>query len=86
MRLGTILKMWRLVSQKDIRSVAAEIGVGASTLLRVERGITPDGATLIKIMNWMFTTQLMEKAANGAVTDGSGDAGLAGRSEGAERS
>lgn len=46
-----------LVSRKrgsmGIRAAAGEIGIGAATLSRIERGHVPDLATLTKICEWL---------------------------------
>jgi transcriptional regulator with XRE-family HTH domain len=53
MRIGIIIKKWRLVNEITIRDLAAEIGISAATLYRVETGRAPDGLTLIKIFDWL---------------------------------
>lgn len=54
MRLGQLLKKWRMVTERDLRSVAKEIGTSASTLSRFERGEEITADTLSKIMVWAF--------------------------------
>jgi transcriptional regulator with XRE-family HTH domain len=39
--------------ERGLREVAAEIGVSAATLSRVERGHLPDLATFGKVCNWL---------------------------------
>lgn len=53
MKLGIVLKKWRLMAELDLRTVAKEIGIGAATLMRIERGHVPDGLTLARIMAWL---------------------------------
>lgn len=53
MRIGTVLKKWRLVSEVSLGDLAGSIGISTPTLYRLEAGRTPDGATLIKVLNWL---------------------------------
>ncbi len=53
MKLGPVLRKYRLHAEKSLRELAAEIGVSSSTLSRVERGEEMDGETLAKIINWL---------------------------------
>lgn len=53
MKLGTVLKKYRLMMELDLRSLAKEIGVGASTLMRLEHGHEPDYRTFKKILDWL---------------------------------
>jgi transcriptional regulator with XRE-family HTH domain len=57
MRLGTIVKKWRLVNEITTRDLAAAIGISAATLYRVETGRAPDGVTLIKIFDWLCANE-----------------------------
>ena len=52
MRIGDLIKSWRVVEKKGQREVAAEIGIGVSTLCRIENGEMMDGAALAKIIAW----------------------------------
>lgn len=49
--LGALVRERR--GTKKLRQAATEIGIGASTLLRVEGGRIPDVATFGKICNWL---------------------------------
>lgn len=53
-RLGDFLQVYLAVKNLDLRTVAAEIGVSASTLMRVTHGRTPNAETFAKIMNWLI--------------------------------
>ena len=54
MRLGVVLRKWRLMCEKDLRTAAKEIGLGsAATLMRFEQGYDPDFRTWIKLMRWL---------------------------------
>lgn len=52
MRIGNLIKSWRTMEKKGQREVAAEIGIGISTLCRVENGEMMDGTALAKIIAW----------------------------------
>lgn len=54
MRLGSILRKYRLMADLDVRSVAGEIGISHSTLSRVERGEACDSKTLTKILAYLL--------------------------------
>lgn len=49
--LGALVKTRR--GQRRLREVAAEIGIGAATLMRIENGRIPDVATFGKICHWL---------------------------------
>lgn len=54
MRLGYLLRKYRLVSDFDLRTVALEIGISTSTLSRIETGEKMDGDTLAKVLFWLM--------------------------------
>lgn len=54
MRLSYVLRRWRAMSERNLRSVAAEIGTSAATLSRLERGEDCDGKTLAKVLTWLL--------------------------------
>jgi DNA-binding XRE family transcriptional regulator len=53
MRLGEIIRKWRMTCEMGQRQVAKEIGINVSTLCRVENGEGMDGVTLAAILRWM---------------------------------
>jgi len=53
MRLGKILKKWRLINELDLRTLGKEIGISASTLMRLEMGHEPSYSSFKKILDWM---------------------------------
>lgn len=61
MRLGEIIRKWRVVSEKGIREVAKEIGISHGTLSRIERGENMDGQALAKILCWLTSQEEQEK-------------------------
>lgn len=77
MRIGQVIKKWRLLSDLDYKKAAQKIGIGGSTLLRIEAGKVPDGETLIKVLNWLMgeesdgTDSSTEGAASEPVAVGS---------------
>jgi transcriptional regulator with XRE-family HTH domain len=53
-KLGAVLKCYRLLKERNLRELAKEIGVSASTLCRLETGRAIDAETLVKILNWFL--------------------------------
>jgi DNA-binding XRE family transcriptional regulator len=53
MRLGLLIKKWRLVNEIGPRELASEIGIAPATLYRIESGRALDALTLLKILNWL---------------------------------
>lgn len=54
MKLGELIRKWRLMSEKSVREVAAEIGISAPTLNRIEHGESMSGEVLAAILAWLF--------------------------------
>lgn len=54
MKLGKIIRKYRVTSELTLREVGKEIGISAATLMRVEEGRDPDGSTVAKILAWLF--------------------------------
>jgi transcriptional regulator with XRE-family HTH domain len=54
MKLGQVIRRYRVTSELTLRDVGREIGIGAATLMRLEQGRDPDGATLTKVLIWLF--------------------------------
>ena len=53
-RLGEILRIYLAVNQLTLRPVAKEIGINASTLMRITHGKQMDGETMVKLLAWMM--------------------------------
>lgn len=53
MRLGEVLRKWRMSQELTLRQVAKLIGTTHSTLSRIENGFQPDGKTLMLIFNFL---------------------------------
>lgn len=60
MKLGELIRDWRALNELrggkgyGIRAVAKQIGISHGTLSRIERGEDMDGATMVKIIKWLF--------------------------------
>jgi transcriptional regulator with XRE-family HTH domain len=61
MKLGEVLKKYRLFKEMTLRELAEEIGVSAPTMLRLERGKAPDARTLMLILNWLTAVDTVDK-------------------------
>jgi transcriptional regulator with XRE-family HTH domain len=58
MKLGYVLRRYRVTSELTLRDVGKEIGIGAATLMRLEQGRDPDGATLTKVLMWLLRAEV----------------------------
>ena len=54
MKLGYVLNRYRVINELSLRTLGAEIGIGAATLMRLEQGHVPDGVTLAKVLAWLL--------------------------------
>lgn len=54
MRLGTVLAQYRWATKQTTRELAAEIGLSAATLNRIESGHKCSGEDLVKILVWLL--------------------------------
>lgn len=52
MRICEVLRQYRWATKQEGRAFAKEIGIGASTLSRIEHGKMPDAANLALILRW----------------------------------
>jgi len=58
MRLGKIIRRWRLSNEFPVKDVAAQIGIAPSTLVHMEQGkLPPHSETLIAVWNWLLTPE-----------------------------
>jgi transcriptional regulator with XRE-family HTH domain len=55
MKLGEVLRHYRVFNELALREVSKEIGIGAATLMRLEHGLEPDGITLAKVLRWLMS-------------------------------
>jgi transcriptional regulator with XRE-family HTH domain len=56
-RLGEVIKKWRVMSEKGLRETAKDIGINASTLVRIEAGEGMDAQTLAAVLRWLMETR-----------------------------
>ena len=56
-RLGEVLWKWRMMRELSQRTVAAMLGISASTLSRLERGEFPDAQTLKLVLCWLLEAE-----------------------------
>lgn len=54
MKLGTVIRRYRVTNELSLREVGKEIGIGAATLMRLEQGRDPDGRTVAKVLAWLL--------------------------------
>jgi transcriptional regulator with XRE-family HTH domain len=54
MKIGEILRRWRIMSERHTRDVAKEIGLSHATYSRIENGGKMEGVTLVKLFKWLF--------------------------------
>ena len=52
-RLGQLLVLYRATKGFGVRELAAEAGLSAATVSRVERGHSMDADTLLKLWAWL---------------------------------
>ena len=69
MKLGTVIRKYRVTSELTLRDVGKEIGIGPATLMRLEQGRDIDGKTLGKVLAWLFKVD----ARNGHPTQPRGE-------------
>ena len=54
MLLGEMIRRWRETEKIPLRRFAKMLGTSPSTLSRVERGTTPDGLTLARLLRYLL--------------------------------
>ncbi|MDR3755189.1 MAG: helix-turn-helix domain-containing protein [Terracidiphilus sp.] len=54
MRIGDLLRAWRILEKMTLRGMADEIGLPLETYRRVERGDELRGRTLAKVLRWLL--------------------------------
>ena len=67
MKLGKVIRKYRVTSELTLREVGKEIGIGAATLMRLEQGRDPDGPTLLKIFAWLGSNEAKNGKLKGGV-------------------
>lgn len=61
MKLGTVIRKYRVTNELTLREVGKEIGIGPATLMRIEQGRDLDGATLAKVLAWLMSNETAAK-------------------------
>ena len=62
MKLGVVLRKYRMAFEMTIRDLAGEIGVPYPTLSRIENGaIDIEARTLIRVLNWLCREETRKK-------------------------
>jgi transcriptional regulator with XRE-family HTH domain len=56
MKLGHVMRKWRLMSERSLRDVCDELKISAPTLMRIEQGKLMDAPTLAKVLGWLMET------------------------------
>lgn len=54
MKLGEVIKGWRERQYIGQREAAKRIGISLATLSRIENGKPIDGATMVRILDWLL--------------------------------
>lgn len=54
MRLASVMKKYRIMSELDLRRLASDIGISAATLSRIESGEDAKSSTVNKILVWLL--------------------------------
>lgn len=57
MRIGKVLADYRYANRMGVRALAAEIGISAATMNRIELGNSCDSRSFSKVMLWLFTDE-----------------------------
>lgn len=58
MRIGPILRKWRLAHDFTVRDVAGRMGIAPSTLVHIEQGkMPPHSQTLITVVSWLIAPE-----------------------------
>jgi transcriptional regulator with XRE-family HTH domain len=55
MNLALMLQCWRHSERLTLKEAADRIGIGYTTLSKIERGFAMDGATLAVILRWALS-------------------------------
>lgn len=54
MKVGEVLKDWRVMEKMTLREASGHVGIPVPTLQRIEQGRDMDGATMWKLMAFLF--------------------------------
>lgn len=53
MKLGGVIRAYRMHREISLRALAKEIGISAATLMRVEHGYALDAKTFLAVLGWL---------------------------------
>jgi len=53
-RIGKLLRLYRTIAGQDQKDLAQEIGIGASTLCRIENGKSCSMEAAGRLVNWLL--------------------------------
>ena len=65
-RLAGDVSETRVACGLSLRGLAKETGVSYPTLSRIERGLTPDAGSLIRLARWLLVQAKKPRAIQGA--------------------
>lgn len=57
LRIGKVIRRWRLMEERTLREVGKEMGISAATLLRIEQGEACDSGTLALLLTWLLAPE-----------------------------
>lgn len=58
--IGILIRSWRMHREIGVRETAKHIGVSPATVSRIESGKPVDGATMLKLLNFLFNEDRKE--------------------------
>ncbi len=56
MRLGEVIRKWRISKERTLEDVSGEIGISIVTLSRLELGRESDGSTVSAVLKWLLSS------------------------------
>lgn len=54
MKLGEVIRKWRVMSELSVREAAMQIGLVPATLARIESGDSMSGDSLAAVLRWLM--------------------------------
>lgn len=55
MKLGEVIRKWRVMSELSVREAAMQIGLAPATLARIESGDSMGGDSLAAVLRWLMS-------------------------------
>lgn len=59
--IGELISLYRRVNNMTTRELAEQMGTSPATISRLESGKDCDLGTMLKVINWLFTTKVKEQ-------------------------